>query len=275
MGYTLKNIKSSPFEGLDYSYITSDFGNRTFYNDVTKKYDSNFHNGIDMTSGTNIVAAATGKVTGIRNNINGYTTTYGSGNHVILYHGNNIYTVYYHMKYGSIKVKAGDIVKKGELLGVKGATGYATGPHLHFGVEVNNQWVDPKDYLLGKKIIPNYGDIINTEITNTNDIKYIVKRGDTLSAIASLYNTTYQELAKYNNIENPNLIITGQVIYIPNFKTKNADNNITYIVKSGDTLWDIANKYNTTWQKIYKDNENVIGSNPNLIIPGQKLTIKR
>lgn len=47
-----------------------------------------------------------------------------------------------------------------------------------------------------------------------------------------------------------------------------------YVVKSGDTLSSIASKYNTNWQKIYNDNKNVIGNNPNLIYPNQKLIIK-
>lgn len=47
-----------------------------------------------------------------------------------------------------------------------------------------------------------------------------------------------------------------------------------YVVKNGDTLYGIAKKYNTTWQKIYADNKATIGSKPNLIKPGQKLLIK-
>lgn len=47
----------------------------------------------------------------------------------------------------------------------------------------------------------------------------------------------------------------------------------TYTVKKGDTLSGIAKKYGTTWQKLYEKNKSVIGSNPNLIIPGQVLTI--
>ena len=50
-------------------------------------------------------------------------------------------------------------------------------------------------------------------------------------------------------------------------------NNITYTVKKGDNLTSIAKKYNTTWKKIYEDNKDVIGSDPNLIKPGQVLTI--
>lgn len=50
--------------------------------------------------------------------------------------------------------------------------------------------------------------------------------------------------------------------------------NTIYIVKSGDNLTKIANKFNTTWQKIYEQNIKVIGSHPNLISPGQELIIK-
>lgn len=101
---------------------------------------------------------------------------------------------------------------------------------------------------------------------------YIVKKGDTLSGIASRYGTTYQVLASYNGISNPNLIGVGQVIKIPNGTMSHITNTSTrtYIVKSGDTLSNIAKKYGTTYQKIAKDN-NI--SNPNKIYPGQKLTI--
>lgn len=48
---------------------------------------------------------------------------------------------------------------------------------------------------------------------------------------------------------------------------------ITYTVQSGDNLSKIANKFNTTWKKIYEDNKDIIGDDPNLIKPGQVLTI--
>lgn len=101
---------------------------------------------------------------------------------------------------------------------------------------------------------------------------YIVKKGDTLSGIASKYGTTYQVLASYNGISNPNLIGVEQVIKIPNGTMSHITNTSsrTYIVKSGDNLSSIAKKYGTTYQKIAKDN-NI--SNPNKIYPGQKLTI--
>lgn len=57
-------------------------------------------------------------------------------------------------------------------------------------------------------------------------------------------------------------------------KTYNYPDDIIYIVKKGDNLSKIAKKFNTTWQKIYKDNKNTIGNNPNLIYPNQQLIIK-
>ena len=52
------------------------------------------------------------------------------------------------------------------------------------------------------------------------------------------------------------------------------ENVIKYTVKKGDNLSEIAEKYNTTWQKIYEDNKEVIGDNPNIIEPAQVLIIK-
>ena len=63
---------------------------------------------------------------------------------------------------------------------------------------------------------------------------YTVQKGDTLSKIAAKYGTTYQKLASYNSIANPNKISVGQKIRIPGSGVK------TYTVKKGDTLWAIA-----------------------------------
>ena len=115
----------------------------------------------------------------------------------------------------------------------------------------------------------NVEDVENS-VDNSNYIEYIVKSGDTLSAIAQRYNTTYQKIAQDNNIENPNLIYPNQKLKIYTNVSQETKETI-YIVKSGDTLSAIAQRYNTTYQKIAKDN-NI--SNPNLIYPNQKLVIK-
>ena len=113
---------------------------------------------------------------------------------------------------------------------------------------------------------------VNNSVDNSeNYIEYIVKSGDTLSAIAQKYNTTYQKIAQDNNIENPNLIYPNQKLKIYTNVSQETNETI-YIVKSGDCLCNIAKKFNTTVNKIASDN-NI--KNINLIYVGQKLIIKR
>lgn len=95
---------------------------------------------------------------------------------------------------------------------------------------------------------------------------YTIKSGDTLNAIAKAYGTTTDILTKYNNISNPNLINIGQVIKIPKNQTTQ-----TYIVKSGDTLSEIAEDFGTKAIEIAKLNGI---ENPDLIKVGQVLTIR-
>lgn len=133
--------------------ITSYFGYRWGTN----------HNGIDIanrTFGAAIVAIADGVVT---RSINHCTHNHGKdrdccgisgqgkgyGNHVVIDHGTgsdgNHYSAYYaHMS--SVAVSAGQHVTKGQVIGYVGSTGYSTGPHLHFGLIVNQSWVDPMRY---------------------------------------------------------------------------------------------------------------------------------
>ena len=141
----------------------------------------------------------------------------------------------------------------------------------------NGRWGLGSGYSFRGCIVnPAIGDVHYVEPTPTptpsGETIYVVVKGDTLSRIASLYGTTYQKLAEYNGIANPNLIYPGQHIRIPEASGK--IETITYVVKSGDNLSKIAKAYNTSWQKIYEDNKDVIGKNPNLIYPGQKLIIK-
>ena len=110
---------------------------------------------------------------------------------------------------------------------------------------------------------------------NTEYINYTVQRGNTLSQIANQYGTTVGEIAKINNIENPNLIFPGEVLKIltnsttPGSETREAG-SIIYTVQRGNTLSQIANRYGVTVQDIVMAN-NI--QNPNLIFPGQKLRI--
>lgn len=67
------------------------------------------------------------------------------GNYVIIDHGNNLKSLYQHLE--KIEVNSGDQVGKGELIGELGATGVATGPHLHYEIWINEEPVNPLDYI--------------------------------------------------------------------------------------------------------------------------------
>ncbi|MCL2773052.1 MAG: M23 family metallopeptidase [Oscillospiraceae bacterium] len=135
--------------------ITSPFGYRTF-NGVTEHHD-----GVDFvdefrrekTSNVYINAFADGKVVAS-------STGVSVGNYVDILHDGKILTRYFHMKTGSVKVTAGQEVKRGDIIGIMGTTGNSTGIHLHFGVKENSvsyttgTYVNPIPYLTGEKAIP-------------------------------------------------------------------------------------------------------------------------
>lgn len=80
----------------------------------------------------------------------------------------------------------------------------------------------------------------STPASGSNDIVYIVKSGDTLSEIATKYGTTYQKLAAYNNISNPNLIVVGQKILIPGKASEPAK---PVVIEAGDLVKITGKKY--------------------------------
>ncbi len=97
---------------------------------------------------------------------------------------------------------------------------------------------------------------------------YIVKKGDTLYGISNQFGVSVTELAELNGIKGSNLQI-GQELTIPSKSGTNPNNMFMYTVKSGDTLYGIARKYNTTVQEIMNLN---YFTNTNLI-PGQVIRI--
>lgn len=120
--------------------------------------------------------------------------------------------------------------------------------------------------------------------SSSGDIRYTVVLGDTLSKIASRYSTTYQTLAAYNGISNPNVIRVGQVIMIPSgnasaaVTTSNPTTSVTssrtHKVVKGDTLSAIAKKYGTTVAKIVSANKTKYATiTANYIVVGWTLTI--
>lgn len=107
-------------------------------------------------------------------------------------------------------------------------------------------------------------DAENEDIKESNI--YTVKKGDSLWLIANKYGTTVDELKSVNNLKSNTLSI-GQTLIIP--EKKESTSKISYVVKKGDSLWLIANKYDTTVEKI-KSTNNLKG---NTLSIGQVLVI--
>ena len=118
-----------------------------------------------------------------------------------------------------------------------------------------------------------------TTNTEASSASYTVKSGDTLSGIASQYNTTVNQIVSLNQLSNPNLIYVGQVLKLKNSQTTNPSSSSsstaattvgTYTVKAGDTLSAIASRYSTSSSTLASLNSL---SNPNLIYVGQVLKV--
>ena len=134
--------KNSPYVGGEFTwpcpasrYISSSFGNRLHPTLHVWK----FHTGIDIgcSAGKDIVAAASGKV--IMSKVYG-----GYGNCVMIDHGGGIVTLYGHAS--KLLVSEGQTVKRGQTIALVGSTGRSTGPHLHFEVRKNGEYINPMNY---------------------------------------------------------------------------------------------------------------------------------
>jgi murein DD-endopeptidase MepM/ murein hydrolase activator NlpD len=122
-----------PVSNADLKRIASGFGYR-----IDPVYKTvKLHNGLDFSApqGTPIYATANGVIRTASNLGTGY------GNHVVINHGYGYETLYGHMF--RIKVKSGQKVKRGEIIGWVGNTGKSTGPHCHYEVHKNGRHLDP------------------------------------------------------------------------------------------------------------------------------------
>ncbi|HEY0010479.1 MAG TPA: peptidoglycan DD-metalloendopeptidase family protein [Candidatus Paceibacterota bacterium] len=113
--------------------ITQYFGTTPFSTANPQVYNGSGHNAIDigMPTGTAVLASLSGSVTGT-GNTDAIPGCYSFGKWVLVKHANGLSTLYSHLS--SISVSPGQSVSTGSVLGYSGMTGYATGPHLHFGV---------------------------------------------------------------------------------------------------------------------------------------------
>ena len=120
---------------VDNVRVTQYFGNTAFA--ASGAYNGKGHNGIDLgiSIGTPLKAALSGIVLGT-GNTDATRGCYSFGKWVMIRHNNGLSTMYAHLS--DIKVTEGQSVATGQLIGYSGDTGYATGPHLHFGVYVTS-----------------------------------------------------------------------------------------------------------------------------------------
>jgi murein DD-endopeptidase MepM/ murein hydrolase activator NlpD len=146
-----------PVSNKDLERIASGFGYRIDPIYKTMK----LHAGLDFAApqGTPIYATADGTVTTAGNTGNGY------GNHVVINHGYGYETLYGHMV--KVKVRSGEKVKRGQVIGWVGSTGKSTGPHCHYEVHKNGQKLDPV-YFFYNDLSPEQFDLLLKKAAASN-----------------------------------------------------------------------------------------------------------
>ncbi len=192
-----------PLQG---SKVNSDFGWRR----------SRFHSGIDLDLeiGDQVVASFDGIVKKA-DYISGY------GNLVVIKHFNGLETYYAHLS--KITVAEGDTLNAGDQLGLGGTTGRSTGPHLHYEIRYRGAAIDPKNivdfksadikselFYLKKE---HFRPAENKSATAANKY-YTVRKGDTLSKIASRNGTTVSKICKLNGISSKKILKPGMKLRI-------------------------------------------------------------
>lgn len=221
--------------------ITSLFGSREFY--MNDKLVKDYHNGLDLIDRTNkydyIIAFNDGIVADLRDSIKGFDEKNGAGNYVEIKHDEKYSTRYHHIAYGTIRVRVGDFVKKGDVIGYIGGTGYVTGAHVHFAVKENGKYVNPLPFLES-----------NIE-DNSPSKKYL--------GVPTIRDESKDQIEiKIDNLrirDEPNGNVLGYVnpgIY-NFFDIKNSDSYDWY--KIDDNMW-IA--YDSNWGIVYSKKNNTI-----------------
>lgn len=250
--------------------ITSPYGKR----------GNSFHSGVDLvkyySSLDNIIAHTDGYVVSIKDCLGNMKGTNSYGNYIKLSH-NGYYTLYAHLKKG-LKVKLGDKVTKGQILGYMGNSGNSYGAHLHFEVWRGNTRIDPTPYLT--KDLPGettyiykLGDVVNINgvyVSSSSKNKLTPKV--TKGKITKIVNATNPYLLDYGNIGwvNDECIVSKEepVVYKTvvncswlNLRTSASyGNNVYTTVKAGTKLQYLGEEKG--WAKVlYKNKTLYCGKN--------------
>ncbi|MGP2656183.1 M23 family metallopeptidase [Malaciobacter sp. WC5094] len=159
--YILSSIPSS--SPLKKVFITSEYGYRIHPILKTNK----LHSGVDLRAkiGTNIHSTANGIVLLVRNYDPG-----GYGKMIKIIHNYGFQTLYAHLD--DVFVEEGDIIKKGDIIGLSGNTGRSNGPHLHYEIRFLDKHINPRDFLYWN--IKTFEKILNRNI-NLIDWEKLIK----------------------------------------------------------------------------------------------------
>ena len=132
---------------IPHAIVTQGFGPTSLSIEASYAGYAHFHTGIDLAVplGTPVFAAADGLVALARPMTDASGALIGYGNYVVLQHDTGLKTLYGHLL--AIGVKEGDVVRRGQLIGLVGSTGNSTGPHTHFEVRIDNSPIDPMQFL--------------------------------------------------------------------------------------------------------------------------------
>ena len=167
-------------------YCTADYG--------TREPSYSTHHGMDFINDAghacDVIAVADGEVVYVQDGVPGYDDeVYTAGNFVRIKHESGVYSRYLHLVNGSIKVKVGQKVKAGAVLGTEGNTGYSMGTHLHFDINDGNGYVDPLPYLLGEKSF--YKETTKISVGDKVKVKAGAKFSDGTKPFDEVYSTVY------------------------------------------------------------------------------------
>lgn len=163
---------------------------------------------LDLSIGDSVFAAFDGIV-----RVKSYDR-YGYGNFVVLRHYNGLETLYGHLS--SSKVKVGQLVKAGEVIGLGGNTGRSTGPHLHYEVRYQGNAINPADIydFAGHNLTSNVFELNPSHFDYVREARKVVfhkiRSGDTLSGLSRKYRVSVGTICRLNNISTRSILRVGQ-----------------------------------------------------------------
>ncbi|PAE22027.1 hypothetical protein CHH80_02625 [Bacillus sp. 7504-2] len=240
---------------------------------VTDTYGtrSGHHKGIDIAGGLGTPIYVVDEGTVSRSY---YSSSYG---HVVFVkHPNNFETVYAHLS--KRKVNEGQSVKQGDIIGEMGSTGRSSGVHLHFEIH-KKEWTVNKENSLNPVVIlgdVGIGETVQAMVQQKDHVQVAGVMEDT-SDVEEAGVAFKENIAKYLPTDDYQLLVSeekdlkDEVESASNKESEEeATKDIIHIVQSGDTLWELAEKYDSSVVTIMESNQLA----NDVILPEQKLIIE-